>query len=125
MPSSSDVRPALVVSGSTEIRILLRGLLRLHRVRDVREARGEREAVDHLAAAPPGLILLDSTLEDGELPALFTALRQQAPGARIVLVSRDPIPEGLRPDAFLQRPFKLAQFADAIGPDGSPPAGPS
>jgi hypothetical protein len=124
MPSSADVRPALVISGSTEIRILLRGLLRLHRVRDVREARGEQEAREQLGSAPPGLVLLDSALEDGELASLFTAIREGVPTARIVFVSRVPPPDGLAPDATLIRPFKLVQFAEAIGPGPGGPAAP-
>jgi DNA-binding NtrC family response regulator len=122
MPSSADERPALVVSQSVEIRILLRGLLRLHRVREVKEAEGARETLDLLAEGVPRFVLLDSELSNGDVATLFDAIRERSPQTRIILVSRDPPPERVHPDALLQRPFRLNQFAQVIAESSPEPS---
>lgn len=117
---------ALVVAADEEMRILLRGLLQLHRVRVDAEADGMTEALRLAREHRPRLVVADAHLSDGTPGELLAGTRAAVPGVRVVLVapsSRPPpqFPPGLAPDVLLLRPFRIQQFADAIGPP-SPPA---
>lgn len=114
-------RTALVAAGDEETRVLLRSLLRLHRVRVDGEAPGVRGALEILQRARPGLVLVDSDLNDGSWTDLLAGARAALPGSRFVLVTGST-PDGVRsdgppgPDALLVRPFRIRQFAVALGP---------
>ncbi|HYB63301.1 MAG TPA: hypothetical protein VEE86_02620 [Thermoplasmata archaeon] len=117
---------AVVVAADEEMRILLRGLLQLHRVRVDGEAEGMTEALRVLRDHRPSLVVADTHLSDGTAPELVTGARAQLPAVRFVLIapaSRPPqsFPLGSAPDVVLLKPFRIQQFAEAI----APPAGPA
>jgi len=110
---------ALVVAADEEMRILLRGLLQLHRVRVDAEAEGLTEALRLLREHRPGLVVADSHLSEGSPSELVSGARALVPGLRFILVvpaSRPPptLERGCAPDVLLLKPFRIQQFADAI-----------
>lgn len=133
-PAPGEARTALVVAPDEGMRTLLRGLLRLHRYRIVGEAGGGREAARLLRAQRPALVLIDDPGADDTLGGLVRDLRRELAGTRVVLIRpRSPrFDPARRPgaDVLLPRPFRLAEFAEAIEPSGPggargepPPAG--
>ncbi len=117
---------ALVVGGDEEMRILLRGLLQLHRVRVNGEADGMTDALRLLEEHRPTLVIVDTHLAEGTAAEFVRRAREKRPTARIVLVapaSRPPPASapGQGPDVVLLRPFRIQQFAEAIVPSGTGP----
>jgi CheY-like chemotaxis protein len=126
--SGGSPSTALVVAADEEMRILLRGLLQLHRVRVEAEADGLTEALRLLREHRPSLVVADSHLSEGTAAALLDGARAIVPGLRFVLVApaSHPPPSargGHAPDVLLLKPFRIQQFAEAIVPPRSP--GPS
>ncbi|HYA11184.1 MAG TPA: response regulator [Thermoplasmata archaeon] len=121
---------ALVVAADEEMRILLRGLLQLHRVRVDAEADGLTEALRLLREHRPRLVVADSHLSDGSPSDLVAGARALVPGLRVILVvpASRPSPALTRecaPDVMLLKPFRIQQFAEAIAlpkPPGPPGA---
>lgn len=111
---------ALVVAGEEETRVLLRGLLRLHRYRIVGEAEGGVRAMALVQEQRPTTLVIDTTLSEGDAVELADAAKRLRPEMRVVIVARGQrptIPAGCRePDAVLLRPFRIHDFAAAIGP---------
>ena len=102
--------------------MLLRGLLRLHHFRVLGEAQNERDGLDLLRTHAPGLLVVDANLADGSVRSLLEGARRITPKLRTVLVApsgaaADHGPSGA--DAVLQRPFRVREFAEAVGADGS------
>jgi len=129
-PPDGTAPVALVVAADDEMRILLRGLLQLHRVRVDGEATGVTHALRLLAERRPTLLVVDSHLEEGSAVDLVGRTRATLPGTRVVLVypaSRPPpvLTGPSAPDVLLLRPFRIQQFADAIGPPADGPSAPS
>lgn len=123
----------VVVGGSTETRLLLRGLLRLHRHHVV----GEGETLDAVAnlptEGPDRVVVLDVDLDDPKWSTAISKLHRAYPGLRIVLLvpSRSPRLEerarGFGVTALVPRPFAVHEFIDAVVGDGGaasdPPPG--
>ncbi|HTT15892.1 MAG TPA: hypothetical protein VMH49_00825 [Thermoplasmata archaeon] len=114
---------AVVVAADEEMRILLRGLLQLHRVRVDAEAEGVTEALRLVRERRPSLVVADTHLSDGTPHELVTGVRAIVPGLRFILVapaSRPPPPAAgaSAPDVLLLRPFRIQQFAEAVAPTG-------
>ncbi|MCI4346007.1 MAG: hypothetical protein L3K07_04570 [Thermoplasmata archaeon] len=111
---------AVVVAGDEEIRVLLRGLLRLHHFRVLGEAEGVADALELVRTTRPSLMVADMTLRPGTAAELFQEVRRLAPGLRSVLVCPEnqggsTTPAADAPDALLKRPFRVRDFAQAIG----------
>ena len=111
----------IVLGGSEDTRLLLRGLLRLHRHRVLLEA-PTREAVDHL---PPSgetkILILDtgSAKGDGWVDELTGALRNRTDlHALVILPNSDPALETRARQAgaksILVRPFLIRDFITAV-----------
>jgi CheY-like chemotaxis protein len=116
---------ALVVAADEEMRILLRGLLQLHRVRVDAEADGVTEALRLVRERRPTLVVADSHLSEGSPGDLVAGCRALVPGSRFILVvpaSRPPpaLGKGATPDVLLRKPFRIQQFAEAIAPPRGP-----
>jgi CheY-like chemotaxis protein len=107
---------AVVVAADEETRVLLRGLLRLHRVRVVGESDGLRGALELLRTHQPPFLIADSMLTEGSIAELVERGREAAPGIKVILVapSNRATPGG-RPDVVLLRPFRIRQLAEALG----------
>ena len=120
---------ALVVAADEEMRILLRGLLQLHRVRVEAEAEGLTEALRLVRDHRPSLVVADTHLTDGTAADLVRGARGIVPQLRVILVapaSRPPPPmaKEATPDVLLLKPFRIQQFAEAIAPSRGPGPGP-
>lgn len=109
---------AVVVAGDEETRVLLRGLLKLHRFRVVGEASGASQADELVRLHRPTVLVADATLVEGSLGRLFPAARDASPGTRIILIQPNARPPPLEPpavpDATLVRPFRVRDFIDAL-----------
>ncbi|HEV2231263.1 MAG TPA: hypothetical protein VGS18_03660, partial [Thermoplasmata archaeon] len=119
MQAASPPTTAVVIAGDEEIRVLFRGLLRLHHFRVLGEAEDEGQGLELIRTHNPGLLVVDTKLADGTIASLLSAARQIAPAMRAVLVAphapgSENGAEG-HPDALLQRPFRVREFALAIG----------
>lgn len=111
---------AIVVAADEEIRVLLRGLLRLHHVRVLGEADGVERAIGLVRSTRPTLVVSDLELAEGTASLLLQELRRDSPGVRSVIVcprAPESAPQlgAERPDALLRRPFRVREFAEAIG----------
>lgn len=130
MDAPAPAPTAVVVAREEETRILLRGLLRLRHFRVVGEAEGSTHGLELLKAAPPSVLVVDASLAEGSTGSLIREARRVAPGTRIVLVGtpgRSGLPgsDGGAPDALLPRPFRIAQFEEALAlPEPSAPRSP-
>ncbi|HYB79216.1 MAG TPA: hypothetical protein VEG66_05600 [Thermoplasmata archaeon] len=121
--------PAIVLGGSEDTRLLLRGLLRLHRHRVLLEA-PTREAVDRLPpSAEVKILVLDAGTDKADVWAneLSSLLRVRSDlRALVILPSSDPGLEtrarqaGAR--AVLVRPFAIRDFVEAVDSIGAPPS---
>jgi CheY-like chemotaxis protein len=110
---------ALVVAGDEETRVLLRGLLRLHHYRVVGEAEGAHQAIALLRQTSPAVVVSDVNLVDGTFTDVLEAAHSATPTPRMILVVPSTRPHAAadaptRPDAVLQRPFRIRQFAEAL-----------
>jgi DNA-binding NtrC family response regulator len=111
---------AVVVAADEEIRVLLRGLLRLHHFRVLGEADGVERAMGLVRSSPPSVVVSDMELAEGSASLLLQELHRDTPGVRSVIVCPNA-PESAsllgteRPDALLKRPFRVREFAEAIG----------
>jgi DNA-binding response OmpR family regulator len=114
-----------VVSGDEQIRVLVRGLLRLHYFRVDCEAEGATHALELLQKHRPSLMITDVNLTEGSACALVGEARTILPQLRVILVTPAssafvPPPEAVqRPDVVLTRPFRIREFAEALLTDGS------
>ncbi|MCI4325748.1 MAG: hypothetical protein L3K00_07735 [Thermoplasmata archaeon] len=119
-PSAVSESTALVAAGDEETRVLLRGLLRLHHIRVVGEAEGAHQAIELIRQTSPTVVVSDVNLVDGTYTDLLEAARGSNPPPRVILVVPGSRPHAasdglLRPDVILQRPFRIRQFAEALG----------
>lgn len=130
-PAPPSGAPAIVLGGSEDTRLLLRGLLRLHRHRVLLEA-PTREGLARLPSTPEVKILvLDAGSDKGEAWAdeLATVLKGRSDiRALVILPGPDPGIEtrarqaGAR--ATLVRPFAIRDFVEAVDSLGASPSTP-
>ncbi|MCI4366636.1 MAG: hypothetical protein L3K08_02670 [Thermoplasmata archaeon] len=116
---AASVGTAVVVAGDEETRVLLRGLLRLHRFRVVGEADSARQGAELVLSTRPQVLVADAILSQGNLAELVAESRHAVDGIRVVLVApasrAPPIASGApAPDVVLLRPFRIRQFAEAL-----------
>lgn len=116
--SAQPPRTAVVAGGEEDTRVLLRGLLRLHHFRVLGEARGLDDTLALLATTSPRLLLADGTLSEGTPEELSRKVKERFPEVWLVLVlpgTATAGPPSLRgPDAIVQRPFRVADFDEAV-----------
>jgi AmiR/NasT family two-component response regulator len=127
MQAGGQPPTAVVIAGDEEIRVLFRGLLRLHHFRVLGEAENEGAGIELIRTHNPSIVVVDTNLAQGTVASLLTAARAIAPTIRAVLVAPHARPTGNgvsgNPDAVLQRPFRIRDFAVAVGAQPmTPPA---
>lgn len=125
-PRSEPVPPtAVVVAGDGETRVLLRGLLKLHRFRVLGEADGSSDGDELVRRHLPSLLVVDATLVEGTLGGLIRSARARSSRTRIVLIRPNgrlpPLEADTAPDSTLIRPFRVQEFLEAVG-NPPPPA---
>jgi len=115
---------AVIVAGGEETRVLLRGLLRLQHCHVVGETEGSTEGLVLLRQHRPALVLIETSLAEGSASALLQAARTLLPGARLVVIGAMDPQSGPAPleagIVYLRKPFRIAEFAAAIGRDARP-----
>lgn len=119
-----------IVGGNTETRLLLRGLLRLHRQKVLSEG-GNPACLQRLPdSPPPDVLLLDVDLEEAEWAAALRQALTSHPGLRAVLLtpSRSPRVEQLAREAgvvaLVRRPFAVHELIEAVVPSPAPDPAP-
>ncbi|HEY6239081.1 MAG TPA: hypothetical protein VIZ68_07855 [Thermoplasmata archaeon] len=138
---SNDMTNVVIAGGSEETRLLLKGLVRLHRHRVVAEGSGPETLRELPVDAEPPVALVDVDLDDPTWSAAIGETLRRCPGIRIVLLTpnRSPRVDSAARDlgihTVLRRPFAVHQLVEALdrdgaeapAPDGNPPdsAGPS
>lgn len=118
-PAKAGPATAIVVAGDEETRVLLRGLLRLHRFQVLGEAEGARAGIHLVHAHRPRIVVADAVLTEGSFGELVAESRAAVPGIRVILVTPGsrtlPGTSGpTEPDVVLTRPFRIRQFAEAL-----------
>ncbi|MGA8709796.1 MAG: hypothetical protein WB786_00975 [Thermoplasmata archaeon] len=125
LPAVSEVTasaaPAVLLGGSEDTRLLLRGLLRLHRHRVLLETQTPG-GIEHLPVSSElKLLILDAGSETDRSwsVALSTALASRSDlRALVILPSSDPALETLAREAgartVLVRPFAIRDFIEAV-----------
>jgi CheY-like chemotaxis protein len=118
MPTmSTQVRPILVVDDQERLVKALVTIL-CHAGYEVITATTGRAALERAQAELPGLVLCDMSMPDMSGMEVCKTLRANPMTAQMpfVLMSGcDPELNGLRPDAFLHKPFKPVEVLRAIG----------
>ena len=114
-------RSAVVVAPDDETRVLLRGLLRLHRIRVVAETDEPRRGAELAQEHRPQLLVVEIGPLRPPLGDLVARSRHAVPGIRVVVVTStgatSPGVPGLREaDAVLIRPFRVQTFGEALQP---------
>ncbi|MCI4354773.1 MAG: hypothetical protein L3K06_05345 [Thermoplasmata archaeon] len=122
LPPLTDT--AVIVAGGEETRVLLRGLLRLQHFRVVGESEGSTDGLQLVRQHRPGLVLIETNLAEGSALSLLHGIREFLPRSRLVVIGAldregGPVPDGTA-DALLKKPFRIAEFAKAIGREESP-----
>jgi DNA-binding NarL/FixJ family response regulator len=117
---SREASTSVIVGSDSELRTLLRGLLRLRRFQIVGEAESGPVAEELLTRLRPTLLVVDSGLA-GDLAAdIVRWTRAHAPSTRVVLIGSRSEPATAdpaeRPHAIVPRPFRIREFEVAVDP---------
>jgi len=126
-----NTTPAVLLGGSEDTRLLLRGLLRLHRHRVLLEA-PTRDGIDRLPPSPETKILImDAGSSDADQWAndLSSTLHSRTDLHALVILPRaDPALETRArqagAQAILVRPFGIHDFVEAVDSVGACPPSP-
>lgn len=123
--TASPVAPAVILGGSEDTRLLLRGILRLHRHRVLLEA-PTREAIERLPPSPETKVLILDAGSDGDEWAdeLSAITRSRSDLHALVILPRaDPALETRARQAgakaILVRPFGIHDFVQAVDSVGT------
>jgi CheY-like chemotaxis protein len=122
---------AVVVGGSREVRLLIKGLLRLHHHEVVADG-SSFEVLDALGPGTlPDVVVVDFDLEEPGRIESIRAARKARPKVRFVLLTPgggSPMREAGRAvgaDAVIGRPFAVRDLMAAIAPGETTATGPS
>jgi CheY-like chemotaxis protein len=115
-----------IYSGNDEIRLLLRGLLKLHRFHVVREG-GVPAALRDLPKDSSPVVVLDADLDEMGWVEAIQVLRKERPELRVILLTatRSPRVEGQAKasgiDVVVRRPFPVHALLEAVQGGGAVP----
>ena len=117
-----------VVGGTAESRLVIRGLLRMHRHRVVYEGPGAEENPGNSPHPSAQILIADGAL-DPAWSQLIVGMRANTPSLRVVMITSqrittdDPKARELGISAILPRPFTVAEFSttiDRVAREGTP-----
>jgi CheY-like chemotaxis protein len=120
---TSDVA---IYSPNDEIRLLLRGLLRLHRYRIVGEGNSPSSLQTIPRDASP-VVVLDADLDEVGWVESVQALHRERPELRVVLLTATRSPrvgsqaKATGIDAVVRRPFPVRELLEAVTGNGPGP----
>jgi CheY-like chemotaxis protein len=115
-PEVSDVA---VLGGTSESRLVIRGLLRMNHHRVVFEGPGPEEATKVPTQPSPKILLVDGSLDTHWNPVL-RSMQSRQPPMRVVLITgqrasiSDSETRELGIAAVLPRPFTVAEFSSTM-----------
>ena len=123
----------VIVGGSEEAQLILRGVLRLHQHRILGAGLPSSAVLEVLRQTADPVLLLDVDMKEPEWTELVPQARRANPATRVVLLapSRSPRLDGqarsLGVAALVRRPFAIQELLNAVGPvpPGSSPAAPA
>ena len=132
----SGMTNVVILGGTEEARLVLRGLLRLHQHRVFGVSGSPDEALALLKEAPDPVLLLDIELQTKPWEEIVPEALRVQPRARVVLLaqSRSPRLEAQAKAAgvmaLVRRPFAIHELLGAVAPadgggttSGPPPSG--
>ncbi len=118
----------VILGGTDEARLILRGLLRLHQHRVYGETASPGVALELLGSTPEPVLLLDVDLQpQAWSDFVLEALRAQSI-TRIVLLTPsrsarlESQAKSLGVASLVRRPFAIHELMDAVGSPSRPPA---
>jgi len=125
------VANVVIVGGTEEAQLILRGLLRLHQHRIVGASLSAAPTLEMIRQTTDPVLLIDAELkEPGWTEFVPEALRANG-STRVVLltpsrsVRLDSQAKALGVTALVRRPFAIQELLSAVGPSSSSPASPS
>jgi DNA-binding NtrC family response regulator len=126
------VANVVIVGGSEEAQLILRGLLRLHQHRVVGAGLQAPAALELIRQASDPVLLIDVDTKDPLWTDFVPEARRANPATRVVLLtpSRSTRLDGqaskLGVAALVRRPFAIQELLSAVGPSSAPgPPSPS
>jgi len=121
----------VIVGGSEEAQLILRGLLRLHQHRIVGATLQTRATLEMLRQATDPVLLVDADMRDPTWSDFVPEARRANPATRVVLLTPsrsarlDSQAHSLGVAALVPRPFAIQELLSAVGTTTPPPARPS
>ena len=122
----------VIVGGTEEAQLILRGLLRLHQHRIVGTSLNGAPALEMLRQSTDPVLLLDVDLKDPAWTAFVPEALRANPATRVVLLTPsrsarlDGQAKSLGVGALVRRPFAIQELLTAVAPSAaSPPETPA
>jgi CheY-like chemotaxis protein len=116
----------VIAGGTEETRILLRGLVRLHRHQVVAEGSGPEILGSLPTGAGSRVLLVDVDLDEAAWASRIADARRDHPDLRLILISRSRSPrletraKELGVAVLLHSPFAIHELVEAITPPAPP-----
>lgn len=116
----------LIVGGSEEAQLILRGLLRLHQHRVVGSGIQGAACLEVLRATTDPVLLIDVDSKDPVWSVFVPEALRANPSTRVVLLTPshsarlDSQARSLGVHSLVHRPFAIQELLTAVGPTGAP-----
>jgi two-component system, chemotaxis family, chemotaxis protein CheY len=121
----------VIVGGTEEAQLILRGLLRLHQHRIVGTSLLGPPALEMLRQTPEPVLLVDVELKEPAWTDYVPQALKANPKTRVVLLTPsrsarlDTQARALGVEALVRRPFAIQELLTAVGPASPPPSPPT
>jgi DNA-binding NtrC family response regulator len=117
----------VIVGGTEEAQLILRGLLRLHQHRIVGTSLHGAPALEMLRQATDPVLLVDADLKEPTWTEFVPEAMRANAATRVVLLTPsrsarlDGQAKSLGVGSLVRRPFAIHELLTAVGPSGAPP----
>jgi CheY-like chemotaxis protein len=123
----------VIIGGSEEAQLILRGLLRLHQHRVIGAGLQGPAALEALRTTTDPVLLIDVDSKDPVWSDFVPEARRTNPATRVVLLTpsrsarQDAQARALGVQALVRRPFAIQELLSAVGPSSAaaPPTPPA